>query len=106
MHQGIDMGAVRISGCRVHDKAMGLVNSCFQDESRLMKSVSAIALEISKKSPLTIRGIKNVLNYNQDKNLRDGLDYVANWNAASLFSSDVNEIMQASFEKREPNFKS
>jgi len=87
-------------------KAMGLVNSCFQDESRLMKSVSAIALEISKKSPLTIRGIKNVLNYNQDKNLRDGLDYVANWNAASLFSSDVNEIMQASFEKREPNFKS
>ena len=87
-------------------KDMGLVYCCFQDESRLMKSVSSIALEISKKSPLAIRGIKNVLNYNQDKNLRDGLDYVANWNATSLFSADVNEIMKARMERREPRFNS
>ena len=43
---------------------------------------------------------------NQDKNLRDGLDYVANWNATSLFSADVNEIMKARMERREPRFKS
>ena len=86
-------------------KEMGLVNSCFQDENRLMKSVQSMAFDISKKSPSTVRGIKKVLNFNQDRLLQEGLDFVANWNSTQLFTEDSKEAMTAVLEKREPQFK-
>ena len=84
---------------------LGLLNECFETQEELEKAVHKLADEISKKSPLTVRGVKKVLNFNQDRLIQEGLDYVANWNAASLFSDDLEEAFKAASEKRPPQFR-
>ena len=84
---------------------LGLLNDCFETPEEMSEACKKMAKQIASKSPLTIRGIKKVLNYNEDRNLEDGLDYVANWNAASLFSDDLKEAFNAYMEKRMPEFK-
>lgn len=83
---------------------IGLVNRCLDSQENLLKTVCELAVTISLKSPLAIRGTKHILNYSRDHSVADGLDYVATWNAAMLLSADLNEVFQARSEKREPNF--
>lgn len=86
-------------------QAMGLVNQVFADAAQLREGVRAIAASIAAKSPLTVRGIKQILNYGRDHSLADGLDYVATWNAAMLLSDDTREAIAAAMQKRPPRFK-
>ncbi|CDH47464.1 crotonase/enoyl-CoA hydratase family protein [Candidatus Contendibacter odensensis] len=85
-------------------QAMGLVNRVFADAAQLREGVQAIAARIATKSPLTVRGIKQVLNYGRDHNVADGLEYVATWNAALLLSDDTREAIAATMQKRTPQF--
>ncbi|MDP2879967.1 MAG: hypothetical protein Q8N89_00105 [Azonexus sp.] len=66
--------------------------------------VRKIAQTIAAKSPLAIRGSKEVLNFSRDHSVADGLNYVAGWNAAMLLSADLGECIAAQREKRRPNF--
>lgn len=84
---------------------MGLVNQVFTDPHRLRDEIQAIARRIAAKSPLTIRGIKEIMNFNRDHSVASGLNYVATWNAAMLLSEDGQEAMTAAMQKREPQFK-
>ena len=86
-------------------QAMGLVNRTFADAGALREGVTAIAAAIAAKSPLTVRGVKQVLNYSRDHSVADGLDYVATWNAALLLSDDTREAIMATMQKRQPRFK-
>ena len=95
--------ARNFDGAEAH--RLGLLNDCFETPEEMSEACKKMAKQIASKSPLTIRGIKKVLNYNEDRNLKDGLDYVANWNAASLFSDDLKEAFNAYMEKRMPEFK-
>ena len=63
-----------------------------------------MAALIASKSPLSIRGIKEMLNYARDHSVADGLNYVATWNAAMLMSADLQEAMLANMDKRPPTF--
>ena len=54
--------------------------------------------------PLTVRGVKAVLDYGEGKSVADGLAYVAAWNSAFLASEDLTEAMMAFVEKRPPRF--
>lgn len=85
--------------------AIRLVNDVFPDQDSLMKAVMEIALCISRKSPSTIRGIKETFNYSRDHSVSEGLEYVAALNATLLFSDDLTEALTASKQKREPVFK-
>ncbi len=85
-------------------RAMGLVNRVYADAAQLRDGVHDIAAGIAAKSPLTVRGIKQVLNYGRDHNVADGLDYVATWNAAMLLSDDTREAVVAAMRKRRPKF--
>lgn len=85
-------------------QAMGLVNRVFADAAQLRDGVQAIAASIAAKSPLTVRGIKQVLNYGRDHSVTDGLEYVATWNAALLLSDDTREAITAAMQKRPPQF--
>jgi enoyl-CoA hydratase len=85
--------------------AMRLVNQAFPDQDSLMKSVMELATFIAKKSPLTIRGIKDTLNYSRDHSVAEGLAYVAAKNAAILFSDDLTEAITASKQQRAASFK-
>ena len=83
----------------------GLVNTVFDDHNAMMKGVWSIAASIAAKSPLAIRGTKQVINYSRDHSVDDGLEYVALWNAAMMSKVDVQEAMTATLEKRQANFE-
>lgn len=83
---------------------LGLVNRIFASHADLENGVQQIALAIAKKSPLAIRGTKEVLNYSRDHSIAEGLNFVATWNSTALLSGDLKECMQAQMEKRVPRF--
>lgn len=81
-----------------------LVNQVFDSAPALRDGVRQIAQRIAAKSPLAIRGTKEMLNYGRDHSVADGLNHVATWNAAMLMSADLSEAMRALREKRSPEF--
>lgn len=83
---------------------IGLINFKSGTISALTAEVRNVAKTIACKSPLAIRGIKEVMNYSRDRSVADGLNYVAGWNAAMLLSSDLGEAIAAQREKRSPLF--
>jgi len=86
-------------------KEIGLVNHSYPSAGTLFHEVAKIAAVIAKKSPLSIRGIKEMINYARDHSVADGLNYIATWNAAMLMSDDLTEAMTAARAKREPKFR-
>lgn len=84
--------------------AIGLVNRVFPSQDELLAGVMQIAQAIAGKSPLAIRGTKEMLNYGRDHSVADGLNYIATWNAAMLMSADLDEAMLAVRQKRPPVF--
>ncbi len=85
-------------------QAMGLVSQLYQNTEALRSGVMAVAMDLAKKSALTLRGIKETLNYSRDHNVSDGLRYIAMRNAAMLLSEDLKEAAAAVIEKRSPRF--
>lgn len=86
-------------------QAMGLVNRVFDSHDALSTGVRAIAATIASKSPLSIRGTKEMINYARDHSVADGLNHVATWNAAMLVSDDLMAAMMAGMSKQTPTFK-
>ena len=83
---------------------IGLINREFETHEALQEGVKKIARSIAGKSPLAVRGTKEMLNYGRDHSVADGLNYVATWNAAMMMSADLSEAMGAQREKRVPKF--
>ncbi|MFP6584820.1 MAG: crotonase/enoyl-CoA hydratase family protein [Candidatus Hydrogenedentota bacterium] len=95
------------TGCKLpSDRALssGLVNDVFDDKDAMLARARELAAEIASFSPLAVQGTKEVLNYSDDHNLRDGLEFIALWNSGFLKSNDVKEAVTAFMEKREPTF--
>jgi len=86
-------------------QAIGLVNRHYETKEQMMDAVFTIARDIASKSPLSIRGTKEMILYTRDHSVTDGLNYIATWNAAMLVSDDLKEAMTAKMEKRPPVFK-
>lgn len=86
-------------------RALGLVNRCYANPDELRSGVAAIAAEIAAKSPLAMRGTKEMLLYTRDHSVADGLNYVATWNAAMLLSEDLDEALQAAQQQRAPHYR-
>ncbi len=83
---------------------VGLINRIFASPETLTATVLELAQSIAVKSPLAIRGIKEVMNYSRDHSVADGLNFVATWNASMLLSGDLGEAIAAQREKRLPRF--
>ncbi|MBK9236425.1 MAG: crotonase/enoyl-CoA hydratase family protein [Rhodoferax sp.] len=86
-------------------REMRLVNRVFESREALYAGVREIAATIAAKSPLSIRGTKEMMTYSRDHSVADGLNYIATWNAAMLMSADLQEAMMANMGKRTPQFK-
>lgn len=86
-------------------RAIHLVNRVFESREALREGVLEIAANIAAKSPLAIRGAKEMITYARDHSVADGLKYIATWNAAMLMSNDLQEAMMANVGKRLPEFK-
>lgn len=83
---------------------IGLVNHCYDSKETLMEGVMQIASTIASKSPLSIRGTKDILHYTREHSVDDALNYMSTWNAAMLLSADLTEAFKATMEKRPPKF--
>ena len=86
-------------------REMRLVNRVFESREALYAGVREIATTIAAKSPLSVRGTKEMITYARDHTVADGLNYIATWNAAMLMSKDLTEAMMANMGKRTPQFK-
>jgi enoyl-CoA hydratase len=84
-------------------RAVGFVTRVFESREALSAGVREVAAGIASKSPLSIRGVKEMLNYARDHSVADGLNYIATWNAAMLMSEDLSKAMMAG--KATPSFR-
>jgi enoyl-CoA hydratase len=84
---------------------IGLVTEVFESYEELLEAARKKANEIASNPPLVVQGIKRVMNEARDKQIGDGLRYVALWNSAFLHSTDLVEAMTAFQQKRPPKFK-
>lgn len=76
----------------------------FADADATLAAAHGTASEIAANPPLTVSGIKNVLEEQRADIIARNLRYVAAWNAAFGPSKDVAEGFSAIFEKRPPRF--
>jgi enoyl-CoA hydratase len=86
-------------------REIGLVNRVFDSREALQAGVREVAAQVAAKSPLSIRGTKEMLNYSRDHSVADGLNHIATWNAAMLMSTDLTAAMMAGMAKQTPQFK-
>ena len=84
---------------------IGLVNQVFETQESMMTRVMELAAMIASKSPLCIRGTKEMLLYKRDHSVAESLNYMIAWNASMLVSDDLMEAFQANMEKRAPVFE-
>ena len=83
---------------------LGLVNRTFENQDALLDGVFGIAHQIAAKSPIAVRGTKEMIRYMRDHRVDDGLEYIATWNAAMLQSADLRVAMTAHMSKQKPEF--
>jgi len=95
---GCDIDATRAA-------EVGLVNHVHDSVADLHSAANDMATSIAKNPPLTVRGVKDVLDFGRDHGPQAGLSYVGAWNSAFLASEDLGEAMAAFMGKREPEFK-
>ena len=85
-------------------RELGFVNRCYNDKKTMLSTVRKIAEQIACKSPLAIRGVKEMLLHARDNSVADGLNYVATWNSAMLLSADLEESVMAMMQNRPPEY--
>ncbi|GAB5415279.1 MAG: crotonase/enoyl-CoA hydratase family protein [Congregibacter sp.] len=85
--------------------SVGLVNRVFADRDALLAGVRELAQNIAAKSPLAVRGSKEMLLYARDHSVQDSLNYIATWNAGMLSAQDLQEGMTAQMEKRAARYE-
>lgn len=86
-------------------REIGLVNRCHESPDQLHAEVMALARAIATKSPLAVRGSKEMIGYARDHTVADGLNYVATWNSAMLLSGDLDESIAAARARRAPLYQ-
>ncbi|MCP5035604.1 MAG: crotonase/enoyl-CoA hydratase family protein [Actinomycetia bacterium] len=85
-------------------KDAGFVNEVYADHDALIEGVMRIAAEIASKSPMAVWGTKATMGYTRDHSVADGLEYIANWNAAMYDTDDMAEAFMAKMENRDAEF--
>jgi enoyl-CoA hydratase len=84
---------------------MGYITRLCEDSNTLLEEARKLAEEIANLAPLAVQGIKDVANYSRDHGVQQGLEYVAQKNAAVVPNEDMIEAVSAFLEKRKPRFK-
>jgi enoyl-CoA hydratase len=84
---------------------IGLINRVLPDADAVLGAVLESAALIAGKSPLAVRGSKEVLNYARDHSVADSLNHVATWNAAMLLSEDIQKAGMAAMTRQQAVFR-
>lgn len=85
--------------------ALGLINHVDDTTDASLAHAMKIAERIAANPPLTVQGVKRVMNERAHERIRESLHYTALWNTAFMQSRDFAEAISAFTEKRAPNFE-
>jgi enoyl-CoA hydratase len=91
-----------VNAAEAHE--IGLVNRVYATREALMAGVREVADAIAARSPISIRGVKEMLLYARDHSVDDGLNYIATWNAGMMSQRDVMAAV-ASAPGEQPEFE-
>jgi enoyl-CoA hydratase len=80
-------------------REVGFINKVFDNRETMMREVTAIARSIAAKSPLAVRGSKEMLLYSRDHSVAEGLNYIATWNAGMMSQLDLQVGITAQMNK-------
>jgi len=80
-------------------REVGFVNRVFETREVMLREVTVIARAIAAKTPLAVRGTKEMLLYARDHSVADGLNYIATWNSGMMSQPDLQAGMQAQMNK-------
>ncbi len=84
-------------------QAAGFVNAVYADHATMLDGVMDTAA-IRSKSPMAVWGTKQTMHYTRDHSVADGLEYIANWNAAMFDTDDMAEAATAQMEGRDADY--
>ena len=82
-------------------REVGYVNRVFEDRDSMLREVTHIARNIAKKSPLAVRGSKEMLLYTRDHSVQDGLNHIATWNAGMFSEVDIKAGIEAQMQRQQ-----
>ncbi|WP_199052684.1 crotonase/enoyl-CoA hydratase family protein [Aquitalea sp. ASV15] len=85
--------------------AIRLVNRVLPDADSVLAAALESARLMASKSPLAVRGSKEMLNYARDHSVADSLNHVATWNAAMLLSEDIQQAGMAMMTRQAASFR-
>lgn len=85
--------------------SLGLVSQVVADRAALDAAARELAAEIAGNPPLVVRGVKQILDQATRRDVAEGLERVALWNAAFLPSEDLGEAASAFAARRPPVWK-
>jgi enoyl-CoA hydratase len=74
---------------------IGLVNHVDPDHEAALGRAHELAGRIAANSPMVTQGVKKMLAANDGRTVDQALDYVAQWNASHLMSTDLMEAITA-----------
>ena len=75
------------------------------DEGRaLVDGTLEIAHQIAPKPPAAVWGTKRSMQFTRDHSVEDGLEFIANWNAAMFDTDDMGEAATAQMEQRAADY--
>lgn len=77
------------------------MSSVYADAQTTISSALELAQKIASNSPVAVQGTKVALNYSRDHSVKDGLDFMANWNMCMLQSEDVVKATTAAATRSE-----
>ena len=86
-------------------KEVGLVSSLHDNHEEMMKNAFEIAEKLASKTPLAMWVTKETLNYSRDHTVKESLENVALWNAATLHKEDVMSTMMSKMQKKNPEYR-
>lgn len=82
-----------------------LVSQTAPTVGELLQNASELAKNLAAKSPLALLGTKRMLLHQRGRTVKEGLDAVSVWNAATLpGSQDINAVFKAMNERRKPTY--
>ena len=86
-------------------KEVGLVSSLHNNHEEMMSNAFEIAEKLASKTPLAMWVTKETLNYSRDHTVKESLENVALWNAATLHKEDVMSTMMSKMQKKKPEYR-
>jgi len=84
---------------------LGLVTKSFENQDSMLAEVRKLASVIATKSPLVMKGVKEMLLYKRDHSVQESMNFMALYNSSMLLSKDLNESFEAYTVKRQPNYE-